>query len=179
VNSPYLVPVAQLLRDVPSSVAVNFSAPFDEEHEFEPLPAADSDVMPDADATVAVRVESFRGGIRVRGTVAAPWRGVCRRCSAPIVGLLEVPVDERYVENLPPEDEEAYPVEGDFINLATMVHDAIFLELPIAPLCREDCQGLCPMCGIDRNEATCACQPATDPRWATLDALRSEDDSSQ
>jgi uncharacterized protein len=52
------------------------------------------------------------------------------------------------------------------------VHDAIFLELPLAPLCRPDCQGLCPECGADKNEAPCECPGPVDPRWATLDALR-------
>ncbi len=177
--SPFLVPVAQLLREVPSRISVELTAPFDADHEFEPRAATESDVVTDAEATVAVRVESFRGGLRVRGTVSAPWRGICRRCSVEILGVLEVPVNERYVENAPPEDEESYPIEGDFIDLAPLLHDAIFLELPIAPLCKEDCAGLCPRCGIDRNEATCDCQPEVDPRWARLDALRSEDDSSQ
>ena len=44
------------------------------------------------------------------------------------------------------------PADGD---LEDLVHDAVLLELPIAPLCREGCRGLCPMCGINRNEKTC------------------------
>ena len=52
--------------------------------------------------------------------------------------------------------------------------DAVLLELPLAPLCRPDCAGLCPTCGADLNEGPCACPPAEgDPRWAALDALRS------
>ncbi|MEI6710017.1 MAG: DUF177 domain-containing protein, partial [Actinomycetota bacterium] len=65
-----------------------------------------------------------------------------------------------------------YPIDQDFIDLAPMVHDAVFLDLPLAPLCSSNCKGLCPYCGIDRNEATCECQGDTDPRWATLDTLR-------
>ena len=50
------------------------------------------------------------------------------------------------------------------------------LGLPLAPLCREDCAGLCGTCGADRHDAEpCGCQPETDPRWATLDALRVPD----
>jgi uncharacterized protein len=81
-------------------------------------------------------------------------------------------VDERFVDTRGPGDDDAYLIEDDFADLAPLVHDAIFLDLPLAPLCREDCQGLCPYCGIDRNEATCDCQAPIDSRWATLDGLR-------
>ena len=37
--------------------------------------------------------------------------------------------------------------------------------LPLAPVCREECKGICPDCGADRNETTCACEPKLDPRW--------------
>ncbi len=50
------------------------------------------------------------------------------------------------------------------------MRDALLLDLPVAPLCRDDCAGLCPSCGIDRNQSTCDCDMTIpDPRW---DALR-------
>lgn len=170
--SPYLVPVAQLLRDVPSTFEVDFSATFDEAHEFAPRGIAETDVDPDATVKVHIVLQSFIGGLRAKGTVEAPWHGVCRRCSNPVLGVSRVGVDERFVDTRGPEDEDAYLIEDDFVDLAPLVHDAIFLDLPLAPLCREDCQGLCPYCGIDRNEATCDCQAPIDSRWATLDGLR-------
>ena len=69
-------------------------------------------------------------------------------------------------------DELSYPIEHGFVDLAPLVHDAILLDLPLAPLCRADCAGLCPYCGIDRNDESCDCQSPLDPRWATLDELR-------
>jgi len=89
-----------------------------------------------------------------------------------VLGVSDVAVSERFVDERAAGDEEAYLVENDFVDLAPLVHDAILLDLPLAPLCREDCQGLCPYCGIDRNEATCDCQAPVDARWATLDGLR-------
>jgi len=172
VSSEYLVPVAQLLRDVPSQISVNFEAPFDDEHEFPPKGPAETDVFPEATVRVALRLESFSGGLWAKGQVSAPWHGICRRCSTPVLGLSEVNVRERFVDQRGPDDEETYLVENDFVDLAPLVHDAIFLDLPLAPLCREGCLGLCPYCGIDRNEATCDCQAPIDPRWATLDGLR-------
>ena len=170
--SPYLVPVAQLLRDVPSSMIVSFEAPFDEAHEFAPRGSAETDVFAEATVKVALSLQSFSGGLRAKGHIEAPWHGTCRRCSTPVLGISNVAVDERFVDERGPGDEETYLIEGDFVDLAPLVHDAIFLDLPLAPLCREDCRGLCPYCGIDRNEATCECQAPVDPRWATLDGLR-------
>jgi len=175
VASPYLVPVAQLLRDVPSRAEVAFEALFDEPHEFAPRGPAETDVFPEATVRLQLRLESFNGGLRARGQVEAPWHGVCRRCSTPVLGMSSVSVDERFVDHRLDGDEEVYLIEDDFIDLAPLAHDAIFLDLPLAPLCREDCKGLCPFCGIDRNEATCACQAPIDSRWATLDGLRFTD----
>jgi len=177
-DASYLVPVAQLMRDVPSTCEVVLQAPFDAEHLFAPRGRAETDVESDALVDVALVLQSFSGGLRVKGRVSAPWFGICRRCSVPVSGVAQVAVDERFVDHLEPGDEEAYPIENDFADLAPMVHDAILLELPLAPLCREDCRGLCPYCGIDRNEAVCDCSAPVDPRWATLDGLRFADGTS-
>lgn len=176
-TSPYLVPVAALLRNVPSTLELSFHAPFDEDRQFSPKPEGESDVDPDAVVAVAGRVESFRGGLMVRAVIRAPWHGQCRRCSAEIDGILEIPVEERFVPDAQADD-EAYGFSDTTIDLSAMVHDAVFLELPLVPLCRAECQGLCPHCGVDRNEAPCTCQPAVDPRWAMLSELQFDDDSS-
>jgi uncharacterized protein len=77
-------------------------------------------------------------------------------------------------EHLDDTDEaETYPLAGDTLDLAPMARDAVLLELPLAPLCREDCVGLCPTCGADRNEQPCDCdQLLANPAWAALDSLR-------
>jgi uncharacterized protein len=54
-----------------------------------------------------------------------------------------------------------------------MIRDAIGVELPFSPLCREDCLGLCPVCGADRNSEGCPGHVEVDPRWAALDPLAS------
>lgn len=174
-SSPYLVPVAQLLRRVPSTLRVSFEAPFDEPHEFAPRGPVETDVFPEATVTVALTLESFSGGLRAKGRVEAPWHGTCRRCSVPVLGLSSVSVNDRFVAHRGPGDEEAYLVEHDFVDLAPLAHDAVFLDLPLAPLCREDCRGLCPYCGVDRNEDACECREPVDARWATLDGLRFTD----
>jgi uncharacterized protein len=138
---------------------------------------ADSSVPDGADASCDVVLESFEGGIDVRGTVQAPWEGVCRRCTCAVGGQLRSEVRERFVEqrsgDAEPQDEEAYPIVQDELDLWPMVRDALVLELPLAPLCRPDCRGLCPWCGADRNDTDCGCVAPRDLRWANLDVLRS------
>ena len=177
-GSPFLVPVAALRRDIPSTSKVALRAPFDAAGEFLPRPAGEGDVPPGAEVDVSVSISSFSGGLSVRGTVHCPWVGRCRRCSNEVTGLLDVSVDERYVEDRRGDD-EAYSYDGDTIDLAPLVHDAVFLELPLTPLCREDCRGLCVQCGIDLNDAACECQAPVDPRWAKLSELRFDEDSSE
>ncbi len=169
-SSAYRVPIAKLRRDLPASTELNLSALFDEGKTFEPKGKAETDIAWDAPIDLAIRIESYSGGLRVKGSLRAPWRGTCRRCSSPIDGLSEIALNERFVD---PEDldEESYLIDQDYIDLAPMVHDAVFLDLPLAPLCSATCKGLCPYCGIDRNEATCECQGEADPRWATLNSL--------
>jgi uncharacterized protein len=82
-----------------------------------------------------------------------------------------VGVQERFVDP-PMAEDEFYPIVDDTIDLGPLARDAIVLELPMATLCREDCAGLCPQCGADRNEGPCGCLAPRDPRWANLDVLR-------
>ena len=62
------------------------------------------------------------------------------------------------------------------IDLEPVAREAVLLELPLAPLCREDCAGLCPECGAVLDEVRCGHGiDAADPRWSALDDLRFED----
>ena len=71
------------------------------------------------------------------------------------------------------DDEDVYQVDGLEIDLEPMVRDAVTLALPLNPLCREDCKGLCATCGTDLNIGSCDCKEDDfDPRWAALSDLR-------
>jgi len=90
-----------------------------------------------------------------------------------VSGPVTASVRERYAPvGATDEDEDAYPLSGDELDLEPLARDAVLLELPLAPLCAPDCRGLCPQCGTNWNVASCDCQPAGDPRWSALDALR-------
>ena len=173
---PFVVHVARLRRVIGTRWLEERRGPVDPEGVIVAASPADSSVPEGAQAVCRVTLESFVGGVMVAGTVTAPWRGLCRRCASPIEGMLSIPVRERFSEpdvRGGREDDEAYPIVGDELDLGPMVRDAVVLELPLAPLCREQCRGLCPQCGTDLNEGSCDCVAPLDPRWANLDVLRS------
>jgi uncharacterized protein len=131
-------------------------------------------VVPDGSLVVAdLTLSSYPGGITASGTVRAPWVGECRRCGGRVAGTVAASVRERYAPvGGPGEDEEAYPFTDDELDLEPLARDAVLLDLPLAPLCAEDCRGLCPQCGTNWNVTTCACVAPSDPRWSVLDGLR-------
>jgi DUF177 domain-containing protein len=127
-----------------------------------------------AEAEAEVTLRPFEGGIDVEGTVTAPWEGVCSRCAEPVSGDLHIHVHERFADDslARTTDDDLYPIVDDTLDLTPLVRDALVLELPMAPLCRPDCAGLCPQCGANRNDGDCGCVAPRDPRWANLDVLR-------
>jgi len=137
------------------------------------LVVTSSHVPAGAEVTVDVALEAVHGGVMAHGAVRVSWEGECRRCTGRATGELEAEVRELFEEDSDPET--TYPLRGDQLDLERLARDAVLLELPAAPLCREDCRGLCPNCGADWNEGPCGCEPAPDPRWAALDALRTDD----
>jgi uncharacterized protein len=70
------------------------------------------------------------------------------------------------------EDLDVFPFDGERIDLEPLFREQFVLAIPYAPLCAETCKGLCPQCGIDRNTATCKCEPPIDPRLAALKGLK-------
>jgi len=70
------------------------------------------------------------------------------------------------------EDLDLFPFDGETIDLEPLFREQFVLAIPYAPLCSETCKGLCQQCGIDRNTATCSCEPPIDPRLAGLKGLK-------
>jgi len=133
----------------------------------------DSRVPAGAEMVADVVIESFDGGVAVTGKISSVWEGECRRCVAPLDGELVTDVRELFRRG-GGEDEGTYPMGEDHINIRDMVTDALFVALPVLPLCREDCRGICPRCATDLNVAACGCEEVHfDPRWSALEALAS------
>ena len=101
--------------------------------------------------------------------------GPCFRCLDDAV--LELPISAReYQATKPDSDELRSPyVVDDKLDLSAWARDAIALELPEKILCREDCAGLCPVCGKDLNDEPHEHEEhESDPRWAALEQLRDQ-----
>lgn len=121
----------------------------------------------EAPLEVDVMLERVSSGVMVSGEVRGSWAATCSRCLTPLDRGFRAPVRELYARAHG--DELAYPLEGGLVDLELAVRDTVVLRLPLAPLCDPGCRGLCPTCGIDRNEAACGCpERATDIRWAAL-----------
>ncbi len=144
------------------------------------LKVASSRVRDDQIIEVSGVAESVHGGLLITGEIAARWEGACRRCLNPTSGTMHIPVCELYERIGPdsrvPVESDTYRYSGDVLDLREMVKDQILLELPLAPLCKENCLGLCVSCGAELNLGRCGCEyAAIDPRWAGLDVLADKD----
>jgi uncharacterized protein len=112
-------------------------------------------------------------GYALRLAFRAQLDGPCMRCLAPAAAVFEVEAREISMPGAGEELESPY-VQAGILDLHRWARDALALALPTQLLCREDCAGLCPICGADLNTAdpehTHEREP--DPRWAKLSELR-------
>lgn len=134
----------------------------------------------DEPVTCTLRLESVIEGVLVTGEVRGPAVFQCARCLREFPAEATQQVIELFV--MPgrdaPATEDAYPVKGLEIDLEPMLRDVVTLALPLKPLCRPECRGLCPRCGQDLNAGPCGCgDDDTDPRWAALDEIRARLDA--
>ncbi|MGE0871600.1 MAG: DUF177 domain-containing protein [Kofleriaceae bacterium] len=188
-SSPYVV----LLRDLPTQRS--FDVPPEQVTEWlRGLPMRDALQAPDPDPNAGSghgKLELYADGahVFVAGTFKGELTIACSRCVEPV----KIEIDERLRvtflprAELPADDSEdageegaevgeddldLFPYDGDSIDLEPLFREQFVLSVPFAPLCREDCKGLCPQCGIDRNTATCQCEKPIDPRLAALKGLK-------
>ena len=117
-----------------------------------------------------LRIEGVGDGVLATGVAEVELRGECARCLTEIEASAEIDLQELFLfPGTDPDDTEAGRVEGELIDLEPVLRDSAMLDLPFIPLCRTDCAGLCPTCGVNLND-----DPdhdhgeAIDPRWADL-----------
>ena len=124
---------------------------------------------------INLRAESVSDGVLISGTISSKAVGECGRCLDPIETVINQNFQELFFyENRAGEDEE-FMMEGDIADLEIPVRDAVILALPINPICREDCQGLCSECG-EKWEILPADHEheLIDPRWQGLSEWKSD-----
>ena len=128
-------------------------------------------------SSVALEVEADGADVFVRGRLTATVPQTCSRCLEEFAARVDTRVDVRLVPRpaaadsveLGADDLDVDFYENDELDVARVVEDEATLALPMKPLCREDCRGLCPACGANRNVTPCACAARPpDPRLAAL-----------
>ncbi|WP_078955116.1 DUF177 domain-containing protein [Streptomyces griseus] len=138
-----------------------------------------------APVEIELRLESVMEGVLVTGTARASAEGECVRCLEPVELELDADFQEMFsypdsddrgrvktaADGEDDEDEDMIPLEDGMFDLEPVLRDAVVLALPMQPVCRDDCAGLCSDCGINLNENPDHHHDATDIRWAALQEL--------
>lgn len=124
---------------------------------------------------VDLRLESVSEGVLATGVVSAELVGECSRCLGEVREERDFDLQELYYYPGRDAEEDALFVVDEYIDLDPPMRAAIVLELPFTPLCREDCLGLCPICGFNLND-----DPEhnhgeqIDPRWEGLELFKAD-----
>jgi len=131
---------------------------------------------------VTGRVNRSGHEVRLSGEILARADVDCDRCLKQVSVPIETSFDVTYVPasdyveqtaaELQEEDLGVSVYEDETIDVDELVREQVLLAIPARALCTEDCKGLCPVCGANRNETPCECESReTDPRWAALKNL--------
>jgi uncharacterized protein len=133
-----------------------------------------------APISLRLRMESVTEGVLVTGTATMGVLGECGRCLRPIDDTLEVSVQELFAypdstTDATADEDEVYRLRDDYADLEPVLRDAVVFTLPAHPLCREDCPGLCPDCGVHWDDLPADhSHQRLDQRWAALGSLLSD-----
>ena len=134
-------------------------------------------------ARVEGRVRGKGEEVEVSGTLTTTVETPCARCLKPVLIPIKTEFFERFVtavswraeeqHELASEDLNLSVFDGETIDLDELVREEIELATPVQVFCREDCKGLCPVCGVDWNLKSCECgTQEIDSRWEKLKDLR-------
>jgi uncharacterized protein len=123
-----------------------------------------------ADLQLDLLLEGVAEGVLVTGSVTAPLAGECARCLEDFTSGMTVRFQELFARDPETAGADGYLLDGDLLDLEPALRDALVLELPLSPLCAEDCAGLCPDCGVRLADAGRGHGHASDDdgAWAAL-----------
>jgi uncharacterized protein len=149
----------------------------------DPLAVSADDFVVDGTLHLAAELARKGGGeYLVDGTLDGILQVPCSRCLEPFALPLSTRLDVRLLPVAQLAGSEEHEIrdddlttefyENDVLDVAALVREQCYLAMPMKPLCRPDCQGMCPQCGANLNVTTCACDRTwVDPRLAALKAL--------
>ncbi len=123
--------------------------------------------------TYSGEIVNHLGILRLTGQVQTTYHTCCARCLKDLEIPLSASVDVVLSRDENAEEEEdVFPIENNEIELEDILIPTLILQVDMTYLCREDCKGLCPSCGCDRNESVCSCESKqVDPRMSVLAKL--------
>jgi uncharacterized protein len=98
------------------------------------------------------------GVLKLDGHLKTTYESTCFRCLNEVLKTVDLKVKEDFTDAGESKDSEGYTYSGNYLFLDKVLVDNIILNLPMKQLCRADCKGICPKCGIDLNEKTCECK---------------------
>jgi uncharacterized protein len=135
-----------------------------------------------APVDLEVEVHKDANTVRLTGRVRTTLQLACSRCLEPFDVPVDTPIDALFLpassnagegeREIGADDLGVSYYSNDAIDLGEVMREQFYLALPMKPLCQADCQGLCPVCGVNRNRETCACQNEwIDPRLEALKRL--------
>lgn len=107
-------------------------------------------------AEIALDLTGLSDGVVAKGRAGVAIELVCNRCLVEWTDVLQTSFEQVFRFHPDDEDEELPLEQGAWIDLEPVVHDELSLAVPLTPLCRGDCKGLCPTCGNDLNIDPCA-----------------------
>lgn len=145
--------------------------------EFEGDAEFDRDDLPDGVAFnepvhIKGRAENIGGQVEISARVTARLDTVCARCMKEISEDVDFGFSERIAGKDSQEDDDVILLEGSEVDVADLALNNFITISPMKYLCKEDCKGLCPRCGADRNQTDCGCEnDAVDPRFDVLNDL--------
>lgn len=130
----------------------------------------------------SARLLRTKHGVLVSSHLEGAAHEVCSRCLADVAVPLDLNIEEEFFSTIDlrtgaplpaPDDAEAFRISAEHtLDLEEAVRQAWAVSLPMQPLCRPDCRGLCPRCGQDLNLGACSCPPEEeDERWTALRQL--------
>ncbi|MCM3746049.1 DUF177 domain-containing protein [Paenibacillus pasadenensis] len=151
-------------------------ASFREELDVSELLQERKDIISAKPLAVALDVRPYEETAQVKGELKADLTMVCSRCLEPVEEHLAISIEERFalasMVKDPEADEDLIVVKEDKVDLQPYVEGTLLIYLPMAPLCSDDCKGLCPDCGTNLNEQSCGCsRDRIDPRFEALKKL--------
>ncbi len=137
-------------------------------HVGEPIPFQFEEQCPEMDfGREPVEIDKpliFEGESRLRndvylvdGELKVHYKAQCARCLKPLEREMDLEVHEEFARYEMEDNPDRYLFQGPEIDLTQMIEDTILLHLPLRHLCDDNCKGLCPICGADRNVVTCSC----------------------